>query len=600
VNKNKINSEILAQTLILVVAACALFWQYPHLQFTHDELSALQRTQFESFGELIDKGIRIDGHPAGVQTFLYYYAPLVNYSSWALKLPFSLLALGSIVLVFAIAKAIKQQAAGIYTGAIMAVSQYFIYYGQITRPYEAGLFFSLLSAWFWMCYFYQNAHFKNLIGFAIAAAGAAYSHQFSLLLVGIMGVHALIIADAKARKHWLLCALLAFALYLPHLGIFLHQLSLGGVGTWLAKPGLGFLGDYLFYLLHFSLLFAAAVLFSIISPPWRIKKSTHWEGLIWFAATFLVGFIYSHWVDSVLQYSTLIFVAPLLLLSLFALRQMRLNWISLILILSTGLYSLYADRLHYPLSYKSPFKYPREYLKTHHLANAELILDLDEEKWAFYAKLDQYDNSNSYHYSKPSDLKKHLRAKRATTIIFAADHGSPLFIPRLFETCGYAPISKENHFGFSLYHFSKDSLGAIASLKKAVNSEAKSYENKDKYCAKLSLTISKEELLGKQDFVLAEYQLKETAEESHSLLIIAFFAKGKLLHWSSQKISKFQSETSFSVFHAKSFLHHFDDHPIIEVQAMLESKGELLEVEHSSLKLMPGNNRIYGINQAFH
>jgi hypothetical protein len=599
VAKNRLNSKVIAQDLILVVAGFALFWQYPQLQFTHDELSALQRTEFESFEDLVDKGIRIDGHPAGVQTFLYYYAPLVNYSNWALKLPFSILALGSIVLVFAIAKTIKQEAAGIYTAAIMAVSQYFIYYGQITRPYEAGLFFSLLSGWFWLRYFNQGAGFKNLIGFAFAAAGAAYSHQFSLLLVGIMGIHALIIADAKARKEWLLCALLAFALYLPHMGIFLHQLSLGGVGSWLGKPGFGFLGDYLFYMLHFSFLFAAAVLFSLISSPWKPNKSKNWEGLIWFGSTFLVGFIYSHSVDAVLQYSTLIFAAPLLLLSLFALRQIRFNWLSLALILSTGLYSLYADRSHFPLSYESAFKYPREYLRINNLPAAQLILDLDEEKWGFYSKLDDYDNGNSYHYSNPKELGEHLNVRKAKTVIFAADHGSAHFIPALFETFGYRQLRRENHFGFSLYHFSKTGSSNRLILKNEENLKAISCANKGEYCGKLSLTFAETEIISKQDYILAEYRLREIDKTSDAHLVIAFFAQGKLLHWSSQAVSKFQTDSSFSVFHAESLFHHFDDYPIIEVRTMLETKSELIEIEYCSLKLMPGNNRIYGINQAF-
>ena len=282
----------IAQALILVVAACTIFWQYPQLQFTHDELSALHRTEFSNFSELIEKGVLIEGHPAGVQTFLYYYAPLVNYSQWGLKLPFSLLALASILLVFAIAKTINHVEAGIYTGAIMAVSQYFIYYGQIIRPYEVGLVFCLLSAWFWMRYFYQEAHFKYLIGFALAAAGAAYTHQFALLVVAIMGVHALFLARGRSLVQWILCGLLTFLLYLPHLGIFFHQLSLGGVGSWLGKPSNTFILEYGAYLFHFSYLFTAAVLIALALPPWKIKKPLHWQGIIWFGATFLIGFIY--------------------------------------------------------------------------------------------------------------------------------------------------------------------------------------------------------------------------------------------------------------------------------------------------------------------
>ena len=62
--------------LILLFAAVLRFWNYFEIPFTHDEFSALFRTQFNSFSELIDKGIKIDGHPAGVQMFLYFWVKI--------------------------------------------------------------------------------------------------------------------------------------------------------------------------------------------------------------------------------------------------------------------------------------------------------------------------------------------------------------------------------------------------------------------------------------------------------------------------------------------------------------------------------------------
>ena len=597
--KPSLNQNTLAQVLIFVVAACALFWQFPELQFTHDELSALQRTKFTSFGELVEKGIRIDGHPGGVQSFLYYYAPLVNYSAWALKLPFSLMALGSILIVFAIAKTIHQEAAGIYTGAIMAVSQYFVYYGQIIRPYEAGLFFSLLSAWFWMRYFYHQAHYKNLIAFAFAAAGAAYSHQFSLLLVGIMGLHALFIARGRALTEWLLCGLLTFLLYLPHLNIFFHQLSLGGVGSWLGKPTTGFILDYFAYLFHFSYLFIGALFIALLLPAWKIKKPKNWEGIIWFGGSFLIGFIYSRAVNPVLQYSTLIFAAPLLLLSLFALRQMRLQWISLLLILSTGLYSLYADRNHYPLSYQSPFKYPRDYAARQGLNNDALVLKLDKEKWDFYAKMEHYNSAENYHYQNPKGLITYLENSPSNDIILTVDHNSPLFLASLIEQYGYGQKRRENHFGFTLYHFSKKYAPTINSIKETNRSGINICGSDQDYCGKLALQLDKEDLKARQNFIMAEYEVEGLKWDSQAKIIIALFAGDQLIHWSGRALAEFQSDSSGSIFHAQVILDEWVKYPQIEARAMLESKGEKILIKKSSLKLMQGNNRIYGINQAF-
>ena len=58
---------------ILVVAFLLRFFDLFNIPFTHDEFSTLFRTNFSSFSELIEKGVKIDAHPAGLQVFIYYY-----------------------------------------------------------------------------------------------------------------------------------------------------------------------------------------------------------------------------------------------------------------------------------------------------------------------------------------------------------------------------------------------------------------------------------------------------------------------------------------------------------------------------------------------
>jgi len=593
------NQKRLAQALILLVAACTLFWQYPQLQFTHDELSALYKTELPTFSQLIEKGVKIEGHPAGVEVFLYYYAPLVNYQLWALKLPFSLMALASILIIFAIGRTIKQEAAALYTGAIMAVSQYFIYYGQIVRPYEVGLFFSLLSALYWLRYFHEKAHYKNLIGFAAAAAAAAYSHQFSLLLVGIMGLHALIIASRKGKVEWLFCGLLTFLLYLPHLNIFFHQLTLGGVGSWLAKPKLSFPISYLAYIFHFSYLFIAAVLIALLIPKWQLKKAKNWEGLIWFSASFLIGFFYSRQINPVLQYSTLLFAAPLLLLSIFALRQMRLQWLSLLLIIGTGIYSLYAERHHYPLVYESAFKYPRDYAALKNLSNSAVITNLDQGKWDFYARLDDYKSDKNYYYQGPKKLAKYLDTSAQSELVLALDHNGPSFIPTIIGEYGFNQIHKEDHLGFTLFHFAKNQKPRATKPKVASFLEGIRCKAGQDYCGQVTLQLNANVIEGGQDFVLAHFKLAEVPQHSNAQLIIAYFSEGKLIYWSNRPLTEFQSGSSFSAFHSQVLPVAWQQYKSLEARAMIETKGELMLLEKLSLSLIEGNNQIYGINQPF-
>ncbi len=71
-NKEKYSSPHAITLLVIVVLGAVLrlvgFFDCP---FTHDELSAVRRLQFDSFFDMIRDGVMLfEGHPAGVQSFL--------------------------------------------------------------------------------------------------------------------------------------------------------------------------------------------------------------------------------------------------------------------------------------------------------------------------------------------------------------------------------------------------------------------------------------------------------------------------------------------------------------------------------------------------
>ncbi|MFB6257840.1 MAG: hypothetical protein ABEH38_04025 [Flavobacteriales bacterium] len=69
--------DILLLLIILGVGVFLRFDTLASVSLGNDELSALQRTRFDSFPEMIQKGVIPDGHPAFVQSFLYVYTGLV-------------------------------------------------------------------------------------------------------------------------------------------------------------------------------------------------------------------------------------------------------------------------------------------------------------------------------------------------------------------------------------------------------------------------------------------------------------------------------------------------------------------------------------------
>ncbi len=233
--------------LILVVAAVLRFWNYTAIPFTHDEFSALFRTKFADFAELIDKGIKVDGHPAGVQVFLFYLVKWVGFSEFWIKLPFVLVGIASIYLIYRIAKIWFTETAALLITAIFASIQYTVFQSQIARPYSTGLFFCLLLLWFLLQISTKNKiDLKLASGTVLSAAFCAYNHHFSMLLAAIIAISGLFLVDKSLLKNYLMLCVLSVILYLPHLPILFAQLKIGGIEAWLAKPNIGFITDYLF------------------------------------------------------------------------------------------------------------------------------------------------------------------------------------------------------------------------------------------------------------------------------------------------------------------------------------------------------------------
>ena len=57
---------------ILLLSSVLRFWPLFDYQFTYDELSGLDRTQFKDLNTLLDKGVKIDAHPALIQILIYF------------------------------------------------------------------------------------------------------------------------------------------------------------------------------------------------------------------------------------------------------------------------------------------------------------------------------------------------------------------------------------------------------------------------------------------------------------------------------------------------------------------------------------------------
>lgn len=311
---------------VFVIVALGLALRLWNLNFSYsnDELSALSRTVFSSFSDLINEGVLVDFHPAGVQVFLYYWVKLFGMDEWVVRLPFVIA--GTLAIWLAILTFTRWfgRQAGLLTGALLVFTELPLLFSQIARPYGSGLFLSLLTVYFWTLFLQKDKpDYKYALGFALSAAACLYNHHFSGLFAFIVGVVGFFIIPRAHLKLYVAAGILTALLYVPHLPITFAQMSIGGVGEWLGKP------SWNWPLEHFSLLFnhswiVPVLILLIAVAQWKYYKSFkdarryRIVSLIFFGAPLLIGFFYSMFVNPVLQHSILIFSAPFLFAFLFS------------------------------------------------------------------------------------------------------------------------------------------------------------------------------------------------------------------------------------------------------------------------------------------
>lgn len=458
--------------LILLVAAALRLHNFFEIPYTHDEFSALFRLDFKSFAELINKGIKIDGHPAGVQVFLYYYTDLFGTREWVVKLPFILSGISAVYLVYAIGKKWFNETVGLISAAYMASIQFTVVYSQIARPYASGLFLSVLMVYFWsnLTQAPQRNFYRNWTLFVLSAALCAYNHHFSLLFAAIVGLSGVFVIPRKYVWKYVLAGLAVLVLYIPHLNIFFYQLDIGGVEAWLARPQNDFIVQHIYYAFNYAIP-SLLIGFGIAAFGWGNipinKRAIRWAflGLTWFLLPLLIGFFYSRYQSAVIQHSVLIFSFPFLLFALFGLvkeQSPKINLAVIVLILFANSYALIEGRKHYELFYNSIYEQilvdaetvEEENVRTTFLIHSDpLIMDYYSGKLGATRNYLFYVDS----FQSISDLKRFLKKESEWSdqlYLGSLSSIAPNVVPLIRD---YFPrIEKQNnYFGGTTYVFSK-------------------------------------------------------------------------------------------------------------------------------------------------
>lgn len=495
-NKTSRKLDYLLLGVILLVAAVLRLWKLGQVPFMHDEFSALFRLQFDNFHDLIRYGVSEgDSHPAGVHVFLYYWTKLVGWNEFWVKLPFALLGIGSVFLIYVIGKQWFNRKTGLLAAAFFAVSQFTVFYSQIARPYAAGLFFVLLTTYFWnkLLFDAKKPSVGTVVGFAIAACLAALAHNFSAAQAGLIFLTGLFFLKKERRLAYWLGGLGALVLYTPHLPVFYQQTFVnGGIGGWLAKPEATFLTDFLQYTMNYAPLFMFAVGLLIILPfilqkPEKRRRPIRWAALAWFVLIFALAFVYSLLREPILQFSTLIFCYPFVILVAFSWYRNNSmtkteTVVDVLALLFIGSMTLITNRQHYDLMYHQGYdqiaqrmEQDRDSLDDIRFVTATLRADFPE----FYQDQTSVTRRSLFdedHHS-PYDLRQWLDEEASQYLGFAwTDYVNPSWETQ--AVASYPWLLRENTWFTSKYYtLSKDSIPGAQRLLQPLEEQSFVFSN---------------------------------------------------------------------------------------------------------------------------
>ena len=317
--------------LILAVAAALRFYHYGSFSYSNDELSALNRLHYNTFAELVQKGFYIDGHPGGIQVFLWKWVHWFGDTEWAVRLPFVIAGILSVWMSYKVARFMFGTSAGLFTAAALTFLQFPLLYSQIARPYGPGMLFSLVLVYSWLQIFFDkngdlNSNKPRLIhlaGFTLSAALCMYTHYFSFLFALIVGFSGFVVARRNNILHYILSALVAALLFVPHIPITLHHMTYKGVGLWLGVPARSWIFEHLYFIFDHSLfiLFVFLITLLVLLYFHRENKNSHRFRIflaIWFLMPMFTGYLYSLKINPVLQHPVLIFSFPYFIMLIFS------------------------------------------------------------------------------------------------------------------------------------------------------------------------------------------------------------------------------------------------------------------------------------------
>lgn len=606
------------------------FWKIQKIPFMHDEYSALFRTQYNTFGELIKFGVKPDGHPALIQIFLFYWTKTVGFNTILIKLPFLIAGILTIYLSYLIAKKYFNITAALLVAVFVATTEPFIMYSQIARPYIFGLLFSLLSVWYWTKIIFDNENTKKQTYFLyiLFAVLAAYTHYFSLYFVALIAIGGIFFLNKSNVNQYIVANFGIIILFIPHLSITLAQLKIGGL-NWLSVPDKYFIFRYLFYIFHYSYLFLI-LCFTIVLVFFKKPTSTNLKKIILFSTIFLITFISSYLYSvlrmPILQFSVLLFCTSMLIISFFGLvKELKpaLNAILVVVISIVSITTLTVNRKYFYLIDNSIYEQILKEAKIHDFENNLIIIHTNKKINSYLTK--QYNLDSNYFQAEFEQLSKldsfiQQNYKTKDSIFFGQTADCNPVILNLIAS--YFPhIEKQNNYFLGQTYLltkGKDNRTVIfntafdTTISQKIKFKTKNITDRIYYSFPNSYKCNKEQfLLTLDNYYISKWGIQTydyldistkifTPDSNNDIILVAELIKNNsTIKWNGINIKSFSEKPHrWTNLQNSIMIPKFSRNEIrkIKLKVYIWNKSKsVFYIDDYKIQIRPGNKNIYGI-----
>jgi mannosyltransferase len=296
-----------------------------------DEAISAEVVRDFSYKGIITDFVGSDNHPPLFYLDLKFWTDLFGYSEFALRFPSVIYGVLTVFVTFLIAQRIvgkRNKSFPILASALLATSQFHIYYSQEARMYSLAAFLATLAIYAFLYLLKENDNYYwTLFSFAICAL--VFTDYVPVFMLPVFWIYAFLKKKPKSWwKKFLVFHLPLIVLGLLWLPTFLVQVEKGRwlvatLPAWKQVAGgasfkqaalvwmkfvLGRIGfrDKIFY---YSLILIASVPFIVTLIKSFVSKQKLSLIWLWLVAPLLLGFISSYWAPFFI-YFRFLFVVP--------------------------------------------------------------------------------------------------------------------------------------------------------------------------------------------------------------------------------------------------------------------------------------------------